>query len=750
MNPQTRNGASTTDNVREAIFGGLAYFGYARLMCLLVCLGVAMGMVYYVYSRAVYQSRAMVRFGILNLPFTSIGQPWEVRAALDETLNSRYLVERTALRLKLTNELGNYETLRDFYVPKIEVKVIDTATLAVDVFAYQPDLIKTWQPALVEEYKVYNEKIIKDRRERYLQVYKDELDTLKNRISEQNQARYTFEEDNAITELFVQQSGLTQVPKDMILTRHQIEAMDRVKQKLADQHLEAVEKLSLLSTLDREMKLEIGTMLPGTADKPNSQGTLENLAPGPSGRRGPGDTNGDTTVVVLPSMVNGLEPWQELDKEQRRLTQELHEVEKTYLPGHRKAVALNQELGKVKDALKLELDVMISRFNLEYVRLTEKLKSLEKQLPDYREVNKKYQSFRQQYALNEKGQLAWDQAYADLAKQIAATEFRGDKQPVDLEFLGYTLMREDPVSPPKMKLLMISLALGLAMALAVPFAMEKLNNSVARLEDAESGLNTPALGVIPAYGVGELEEMVRPSDKDAEQPDRLFENFRLIRASIALNRLRTGPSQAIMVSSARPREGKTTVALNLAWAFASMGERTLLLDCDLRRGRMHHAAKVSNERGLSNILRDKADWRSVVQKTTIPQLDILTRGPIRNGSTEMLCRTEFSELMATWRTEYARVILDTPPLLGLSEPSSLQRVVDGLVLVILAESTPLKDAQQALDLVRKSGGAMFGFVLNRLDLNKAKNYYNYYYYSPYYYAALEREDAVLEREASRS
>ena len=104
----------------------------------------------------------------------------------------------------------------------------------------------------------------------------------------------------------------------------------------------------------------------------------------------------------------------------------------------------------------------------------------------------------------------------------------------------------------------------------------------------------------------------------------------------------------------------------------------------------------------------------------------------------MLCRAEFAELMAEWRQTYSRVILDTPPLLGLSEASSLQRIVDGLVLVILAESTPLKDAKQAIELVVKSGGTLYGFVLNRLDLRKAKNYYNYYYYSPYFYSALEQ------------
>jgi Mrp family chromosome partitioning ATPase len=95
--------------------------------------------------------------------------------------------------------------------------------------------------------------------------------------------------------------------------------------------------------------------------------------------------------------------------------------------------------------------------------------------------------------------------------------------------------------------------------------------------------------------------------------------------------------------------------------------------------------------------------------------------------------------MQELRQRYTRIVIDTPPVLGLSEAASLQRVVDGTVMVVLAERTPQRDIHQALDLLRKSGGRLYGFILNRLDLKKAANYYHYSYYSPYYYDALPNE-----------
>ena len=103
------------------------------------------------------------------------------------------------------------------------------------------------------------------------------------------------------------------------------------------------------------------------------------------------------------------------------------------------------------------------------------------------------------------------------------------------------------------------------------------------------------------------------------------------------------------------------------------------------------------------------------------------------GTTDLLVQQVFEKLLATFKADYDHIVLDTPPVLGLSETTFLQRVVDGVLFVVRAEKTPRKDVVDGMTLLRKAGAHLYGLVLSDLDLNRVSNYYNYYYYSPSYY-----------------
>jgi len=452
-------------------------------------------------------------------------------------------------------------------------------------------------------------------------------------------------------------------------------------------------------------------------------------------------------VVAVPRKKKSLQPWQQLERQRRVILEQIESAGRTLLPGHHRMVQLNRQLANVEQGLSAELEVSLRKFGLEFTSLKARQAQLQEQLPNYQEVMEKFQQFRDEYTLRSSSQIAWDDAYKRLSQELSKASFLSQPREIQggIQFLGYSLLRKDPVSPPKGKLAIMSLLIGLGIALALPLLVERLNDTVSRIEDLESELNLPGLGVIPVYDPRDLEDLTRNPNIDASAPDWLLENFRTIRSGIALNREIQSANQVVMVSSARPREGKTTVAMNLAWAFASMGERTLLLDCDLRRGRIHRSLELNNDSGLTDILMKGTPSAEAIHKTANANLDILTRGPIIPGATEALCREGFSRLLQEWRGTYARIVLDTPPVLGLSEPASLQRVVDGVLLVVLAEQTPQKDVVQALSVLRKSGGRFFGFVLNRLDLNDVRNYYNYSHYSPYYYSTFDSTDPAPGR-----
>jgi capsular exopolysaccharide synthesis family protein len=168
-----------------------------------------------------------------------------------------------------------------------------------------------------------------------------------------------------------------------------------------------------------------------------------------------------------------------------------------------------------------------------------------------------------------------------------------------------------------------------------------------------------------------------------------------------------------------------------------MGEKVLVVDCDLRRGRQHALLRLDNSTGMSHMLTGRIKPGEAVQNTGPNGFDAIPRGPILPGASELLCRESFLKLVQYWRSRYDRVILDCPPVLGLSESASLQRLADGVVLVVRSEATAMKDVRDAINTLRKTGAHFFGFVLNGVDLSKIGNYYQYYYYSAPYYDQFE-------------
>jgi capsular exopolysaccharide synthesis family protein len=288
-----------------------------------------------------------------------------------------------------------------------------------------------------------------------------------------------------------------------------------------------------------------------------------------------------------------------------------------------------------------------------------------------------------------------------------------------------------------MRLLSISLLLAVGGAIGLPTVVNMLNSSVSTLQQLEEATGAKGIGIVPHTSKEILEDVCRSPAIGSKIPNYLLENFRLVRSHILLHPGRTGKSQVVMVTSSRPSEGKTSQAANLAWAFQSMGARTLLIDCDLRRGRVHHFTKVSNELGITHLLQGHCTLNDAIQKTPSPLLDVIPRGPILIGTTDLLVQPVFTQLMTALKSHYDQIVVDTPPVLGLSETSSLQQAVDGVVFVVRAEKTSRKDVVDAITLLRKAGAHLYGMVLNDLDLSKSTNYYNYYYYSSAYYEEIE-------------
>ena len=182
--------------------------------------------------------------------------------------------------------------------------------------------------------------------------------------------------------------------------------------------------------------------------------------------------------------------------------------------------------------------------------------------------------------------------------------------------------------------------------------------------------------------------------------------------------------RSIAVTSAEPAEGKSTVAGNLALSFAQNDKKVILLDCDLRKPSVHKNFRISNIKGLSEVLLGKVDINDVIQKRN-DNLDVLTSGKIPPNPSEMLSSMAMTNLIEELKEKYEIIILDTAPLKAVTDAQILATKVDGTILVTRAERTKKEAVLEAKSLLEKVGANIIGTVLHAVENNKNKYYYYY-------------------------
>lgn len=735
MTPAPKKGFDFVALVAKA----LQYVRHTRLMVATACLGLLAGLVYYVYGTPIYQAKSLIYVRGFGSPLRTSEVPETMQSG---TLNrqvyyeftSRRNILETAKRMNLVGPGATYEDVVQI-VPSVQAALIDASHMEVTVLAKSPEVVRTFAAELVAEFRHQQEQTWAQYRDEALERYSKELQALDAKASEGLRNLSQFEREGKITESTIEQSRLNELPKDLVVTKEVLHRMEEVRAKLetlpsADLTLaQVMEQLSLLTAFEKEREVKVGDLF------------RRPLAGGSAPVQTAASPKISTEVIVQPGMVDTLNPWQELEKERRILEDRLSEASKRYLPGHAVMKEITGELEANERSLRAELAVLRQRFDLEHEHYKNKLVLLEKRMPEYHQVNEQLSQTSQTYSDMEKNKALWDRAREQLASKLAVIAFSEDRDWVEMRFKGHTSLRDEvPVSPNKMKLLTISILLAVGGALGLPTVVNLMNTSVSTLQQLEESTGVKGIGIVPHTKKEILEDVCRSPAIGAKVPNYLLENFRLVRSHIILHPGRTGKTHVVMVTSARPSEGKTSQAANLAWAFQSMGSRTLLIDCDLRRGRVHGFTHVSNDLGMTHLLQGHCTVEQAIQKTAAPLLDVIPRGPITVGTTDLLMQPVFFNLIELLRGQYDQIILDTPPVLGLSETTSLQQVVDGVVFVVRAETTSRKDVLDAVTLLRKAGAHLFGIVLNDLDLNKVSNYYNYYYYSASYYEDFENPD----------
>jgi capsular exopolysaccharide synthesis family protein len=288
-----------------------------------------------------------------------------------------------------------------------------------------------------------------------------------------------------------------------------------------------------------------------------------------------------------------------------------------------------------------------------------------------------------------------------------------------------------PLAPTGRRTWLLSIAVGLLLAIAVAYGLDYMNDTIKTPEDVTRRLKLPFLGLIPSVR-GDKHPVLASS----HVPHDFGESFRALRTSLMAKYPGEG-TKIMLVTSAQPLEGKTTTAANIAMALAYGGSRVLLIDADMRRPGMHRPLRLTNERGLSQVLIGQARVRDVIQRTVDPNLLAITAGKTPPNPSELLA----SERMKTLLTNLTHgpfdwILIDTPPVLAVTDAVILAPLVSGVTFVVGAEMTRRRLAERAIETLMQTRPRYAAVVLNKVDFARNKYYYTRYYGHQYknYYA----------------
>lgn len=353
-----------------------------------------------------------------------------------------------------------------------------------------------------------------------------------------------------------------------------------------------------------------------------------------------------------------------------------------------------------------------------------------------------------------------EQLYQALLSRVKEASIAGTMVPANVAAIDQARLPKAPFKPKTMRDLSLAALLGLILGVGLALLREHLDDSIKSMEDLERACNLPSLGVLPLLGsdngrltLGRGDKFDtsllwrylpwprRASQGDAAAADeidlmvykqpksQLSEAIGHIYSSIMLSASGRPPS-VIMITSPNPSDGKTMIVTNLALSYALNGRKVVIIDCDMRKPRVHRIFKVEPQPGLSNYLAGNATLEEILREVDIPNLTVLPGGSKPPSPVTLLNSDVFKELLLELREQFDHIIIDTPPVLGFADARIISTMVDGLLLVTKYQLTQKSAGRLARQLLQQA--PILGVVLNSIGAY-GHGYGSYYYYTQYKY-----------------
>lgn len=713
---------------------------HLRLMALLLCFCWLGAVVFYVYSKPVYFSRSLIKADTIDI-VKSAEEAFQQKSRVTSIAGELvlpHIMERTAKRLGVK---AGAKDIQLHYIKKVRAIRNSEGNIEIEVYPYSLDWAKRWSETMVREYLDFRHQTRKAEMEQRTQSYEADHKKLLDMIDAKREKITDSKVETDITQAEIGVRELVSTPREISAIKRKLSAIHNAKSQLSSPDLDTVGRLSLISAVTSE--IEPGTILQPTGPPPVNL-TAPVVVPPPQNQSAPNDSNPPPLVQSAP-LENPSEPlvvitpqlstesgWLTIVRDINILHAKRANLARDYQPGHRSMIAIQEQLEALETQLEGELTTAIERLKANDRELTQRLADLEKKLPLLAQAEHELTKAKDDQGLVSTTKASWYNLLRKINQEYENDRFAFDRDKIKLTYQDVVQINENAVSPNRLALVLYATLLGLVLAIGVPFLIEYLDHTLSNLEQVEAAFQLRGLGIIPKLGTDE-DQSTTLMDRHDSKETNLLENFRVIRTNLLSMGSVTKPPHVVIVTSAMPKEGKTFVSSNLALSFAHTGAKTLLIDTDLRRGRLHRLFGYRKQPGLSGVLLDQITLDEAIRPTSSENLFMLSAGQHLETGTELLGSKKFIDILDTLKQRFDRIVMDTPPVLGLSETSILQNHVDGVLFVIWSGQTPIKSVKAAIEILQANGASFYGFVLNRLDLNASANYYQYYYYSHDYY-----------------
>ena len=409
---------------------------------------------------------------------------------------------------------------------------------------------------------------------------------------------------------------------------------------------------------------------------------------------------------------------QDLRQLRGKLQAEIDDKLRTYKPEHPVILDLKAALAGVDKRLKDQIEALLTSTKTDYEIVKGREQSLYNNIQQLKQQS--IELSRQTLEL-EKLRREYDQDKNFLEQMVARSkevDMSANVVMNNISVVEPALVPGAPFKPNLPLILMSAVIAGLALGIGSAVGLDYLDQTIRTPEDVEKLLQLEVLTAVPRFKEGSTRV--------------LRESFQSLRTALLLA-ARSEGCQIVMVTSATPAEGKTTVSFNLARVLASGGERVSLIDGDLRRPRLHRLVSSKNVRGLTSVVLGEREVRDVITALAdVPNLDVVTSGPLPPNPPELFGKTSFTAMLEKVRQDYDWVVIDTPPVASVTDAVICSRVVDMCVFVVQYGGPKRQVVREGLKNLRRSGVRIPGAVINRVDVERSYYYYSSYYSSHYY------------------